>query len=970
MMHWLKIIICSVAVAVAVAVAGCGGDSAPNNDNSGGSEVTPPIISPSSKDIRAVDVIKKIDTNQNVELVNINLSNFVSSLFSEKITLEAVEPVSKNVLCQVLDVDEIMLQFSISPSNASGCIYKYTISNGFEFTSGYAHIIISAPASALQSDTKVITSQELPPFEYDMTLHELLNVNLVDDGIVDTSRMIHPIFSESVITHGNGYATLQENGQFDYKAISVGSTFISYYILDDMNTSSPDDDVVYQGKITISVSGSDNTPPDTKNATDLSPVAIGVGDNAEIDILAYPTDSGDISLVNDADSDELQLVFVNSKNIDTYIEADNLNNVKNTKFQIKGLSKGAYLVDYVVYDHNRDGIAHGQIPVNVTDTMSGEISFFLEGYIKLFKDGTLGIVPNSNSFDFSAIIKTANEQLAAKRLKATKVLSVGVGLFWVQTDNPIYSLIISTYQTRLFENIRAIYGNGINRNKSDTTNILYLLFDDNHVEVYSQAYFVGPIANTLPEAFNKLSLSDRQNIKRINHYSNDLVQFEYLDGSRRLLHYLHNSDGSLQAEWMDLNLDSNIIAFNACMLSSPFDSVVQSYVRNNADAAVLLKNDNSSCWYSTLASLEDNFKQLFTINTSDAIVNIDSVSLLSGPSVALTESNILYSARNYFQPWEKTAENVINFSVNSSSIVYRLKDGNIVIKSQTKCVEGMSIYPPTESSSSSCVSGADISPNTSILPADYGKNVKFYKVTSDVIGLLYDDGTLAFVSARGYEKMSGTYSWLTGDQNVRSGKNFDKAGWYQGSNLFIAYNLTTSKWDVFNPLEGWNGEFQCSFDSSLLEKENIIDIVIMSGKYPSNTGEQCPIYLFNNNGTQSNDKLNEFAYPKSKFIDSPFNLPIMDIDGDEISNVVELRQCKSSQSSIDKRHHYHWCSSPALADSDFDDVKDSFEFKYSSKDKLRYLSDSSHLMFEPISIAPKDAYKDINGNGLADWLEY
>ncbi|HCE2682913.1 TPA: hypothetical protein NGU92_004446 [Vibrio parahaemolyticus] len=973
-MFWLKVILYSMVLAL----AGCGGDSAPNNDNPGGSggggtEVTPPTIPPSSKSIRATDFNKKVTVNSNVEQVNVNLSIFVSSLSSEKITLEAVEPVSKSALCQVLDVNETMLQFSISPNNATGCIYKYTVSNDSEFASGYANIVVSAPSNSLQNRTKAMTSSELPPLEHNMVLDESLSINLVNDGVVDTSGMTHPLFSESVITYGNGNAVLQENGQFDYKAISTGSTFISYYILDDMNTFSPDDDIVYQGNITINVSGSDNTPPTTVKVEDLSPVVIGAGESTDIDILAYPTDSGKISLINDVDSDELQLIFVNAENIDAYIETVDLNNVKNTTFKIKGLSKGSYLIDYVIYDHNKNGIAHGKIPINVTDTLTGKIGFFLEGYIKLFKDGTLGVVPNSSSYNLPEIIKNANEQLTEKGLEATEILNVGMGLFWVKTDNPVYSLIIGTQRSDLLENVKVVYGNSFSANRSDSENIVLLHFNDKHVESYAQIYYMNSnLIPTVVEQFNALPLEERSNIERLVRFNYSLIAFYYTDGRARVLaiSYDYPTD-TAKSIWLDSSLDSDLVNFSSCLLSKSGQEA-QKYTKLGVDAATILFTDNTTCSYAKLPSISDHFAQLSNINETSSVVDIKHLSLNSSPTALLTENNELFVANNYFEPWKKVSDNVTNFDVNGSLVVYRTTDKNIHLYRNKRCVKFMSISPPSETSSPDCSEGADISPNLNLLPKNYGQDVKFYKLTSDVIGLLYNDGSLAFISARGYQKVDGNYAWLIGDKNKASAGNyFDRASWYQGNNLFAAYNLSTSQWEIFNPLEGWNGEFQCSFDPSLLKsEENVVDIFIMNGIYPLDGSTQpCPIYIFKDNGTQMNEALNTYAYPKDKFDDNPFFLPLMDIDGDGMSNDLEKNQCKSSQSLIDKTHHSDWCSSPALADSDFDDVADRFENEYSSEGHLRYLSDSSHLMFEPLSLAPKDAYKDINGNGLADWLE-
>lgn len=967
-MFWLKVILYSMLLAL----AGCGGDSAPNNDNSGGStEVTPPTIPPSSKSIRAADFSKKIEVNSNVEQVNVNLSIFVSSLSSENITLEAVEPASKSALCQVLDVNETMLQFSISPNNASGCIYKYTVSDGSELASGYANIVVSAPSSSLQSRTKAMTSSELPPLEHNMVLGESLSINLVDDAIVDTSGMTHPLFSESVITYGNGNAVLQEDGQFDYKAISTGSTFISYYILDDMNTFSPNDDIVYQGNMTIIVSGSDNAPPTTIKAKE--PIVIGAGESAEVDILAFPTSSGDISLVNDVDGDELQLVFVNAENIEAYIEPGNLNDVKNTKLTIKGLSKGSYLVDYVIYDHNKDGAAHGQIPVNVTDTLAGKITYSQEGYVKLFKDGTLGSNPIS-SRELSQNIESINLDMKSKGIIAQSVHSIGMALLWVKTNDASISYIVGNRGFDVFKNIKVIYGGSFYSNRIDASNIVYILFEDNHVESYSQIYYMSStVAEETPKAFNNIPLRERSNIRSIQYFSYSLLRINYNTGESRLLSLAYNwGNHKVDIDWFDATSEPEKYKFYQCMLShNPSQYIIESGTVN----IVTLNQDQSSCLYfdSVYSKTPLSFFQfIVNINKTDPIVDIKHLFLSRSPAAFLTQSGFLYVAANSLNSWKKVSEQVIDYSINASSVVYRLENDDIGIYVTTRCVGGMHTTPPNEASSTNCdkTNGkADISPFIKALPKGYNKNVKFYILSSDVIALIYNNGELAFISARGYKKYLGNYSWLISDRIVSSdGSNFNKGPWYQGSNLFAAYNKTMKEWELFKPLEGWNGEFECSFDTSLLNLEGVIDIQLFSPRLLAKT-KVCPVYIFKNNGTQLNKLLNSVAYPLDRFEDSIYLSPLIDIDNDGISNKLELNLCKSSRTSEDMSHAYYWCSFASLADSDFDDVADSFENKYSSADHFRYLSDSSHLMFEPLSLAPKDAYKDINGNGLADWLE-
>ncbi len=967
-MFWLKVVLYSMILVL----TGCGGDSAPNNDNSGGLnggddiEITPPTIPPSSEIIRAMDFSKRVDVNPNIEQVNINLSIFVSSLPSEEITLESIAPVSLSELCQVLDVNETMLQFSISPRNASGCIYKYTVSNGFEFASGYANITVSAPLNGLQNQTKntSLAPFELPSFEYNMSLGDELNINLVTDGVVNTDGMVNPRFSESVVTYGNGNATLQESGQFVYEAISVGTTLIHYYILDDLNTFSSSDDVIYHGKITISVSGNNNVPPTTLK--DIPPIELKVGEDVDLDILAYPTEGGDISLISDVDGDELQLIFVSADNIDAHIDAVDLNNIKNTKLKIKGIVKGSFTIDYVVYDHNRDGVAHGQIPVYVSDSLSGKVKFFLEGYVKLFTDGTLGVVPNSTSYKLKEIIADANNKLAKKGLKATNILSVGMGLFWVQTDSPRHSLIIGTQRADLLEDVKTVYGKSFYSQRQDANNIAFILFNDNHVESYAQNYYMSSsVLNDLPDAFNNLPLNDRSDVKKITYYTFELIKIEYNNGSQRVLSLNNTSD----LEWFENNPDKDKKEFATCLINN---TTAQMYYYRGVDTYLTINTNGSQCEYLTAhTSVESNFKKLSSINKEESIVDLMFDQSRDRPTAVLTKKRNLWVAKGYKNNnlWERISENVVDFSANRSSVVYRLSDGTISIKTYATCVYGMKSL--TEDGSSECeINGADISPKLDKAPSGYEKNVQFYKLSGDVIGLLYNDGSLAFISARGYKKEPGTYSWLIADENfATTGDRFDKPIWYQGNNLFAAYNLTLSKWEIFNPLEGWNGEFQCVPPSNL-DDENIVDAVIMSGMTPSDgTEEPCPIYLFKNNGTQLNSNLTSLAYPMDRFSDSEYYSPLPDIDNDGISNTIEKKQCQSPQISIDKKHHHYWCETPALADSDFDDVNDAFENEYSTGDNLRYLSDSSHLMFEPLHIAPKDAFKDMNGNDIEDWLE-
>lgn len=979
-MNRLNVIVCLLILML----SGCGGESVPSDGetgggNGGGTISPPPVVPPSSESIRAVNFHKTLPLNPKVSRVNINLSVFVHNESAHSRYLDSVTPMSNSSLCQVVDIEGKMLQFSVSPQNASGCVYKYTVSNGDETSTAYANVVVSADPQGLQAKRQKSTAPSLLllPIEHNMALHDSLSVNLVDDGFVDTSGMTHPLFSEAVVTYGNGNAILKENGQFDYEAVSVGTTQITYYILDDRNTLDDGDDVVYRGTITISVSGNDNTPPQTLDKDTLTPVSIGVGEESTIDILSYPSEDGNIPLVTDVEGDELQLVFVSSENIDAYIEPVKLEDVTNTTFKIKGLERGDYLIDYVVYDHNEDGVAHGQIPVTVTDTLTGEIAFSLEGYLKLFKDGTLGVVPNSNSYDLDAIVKDANDILKANNVEATKMSSVGMGLYWINTTDKDLSVIVGTSEAKLFNRVKQVYGGGFYSMRNDGSNIVYLLFNDGHVESYSQRYYMNTnIVTQFPDVFNDLPLEERSNVESITYYTYSLVKFKYSDGKERVLSFSFDFDTTTSSsKWLDESLDVNDINFGDCLVNN---KVEQTYYRNGVEAYLMINSDSgrdSSCFLSQEGSVTSNFEQLKEINDNEGVVDMKFLSLSSSPSAVLTKDNKLYIANNYFESWSETALDVVNFTVNASSVIYRHSDDKINIYSTKRCVSGFTLddEEALETSSSECQEGeADISPNLDNLPIGYDENVRFYKVTSDAIGLLYNDGSLAFITARGYVKVNGNYSWLSGDVNISSvGIYFDKNSWYQGSNLFSAYNIEESKWELFNPLEGWNNEFQCVIEDNVLNSDGLVDVVILNGIFPLDGSEQpCPVYAFYDNGTQGNEALNTYAYPIDKFQDSQYYLPLTDIDNDGIDNMLELGMCVSQQAGVDKKHHNYWCSSPALSDSDFDGVADAFEESYSEDDVLRYLTDSSHLMLSlPLSIAPKDAFKDINDNGLADWLE-
>lgn len=361
-MYWLKVILYSMILVL----TGCGGDSAPsNNQDGGGTGVVPPAIIPDSESIQTMDFSLLVESSLITKYKTLDISPYIFSKNSTHPRLAEVLSLNENCLVQEINTDN--LTFTFSTKHYGECLFRYSVSIKNENESAIARVIVS-PSSPGNTNTywgSLPIGNELDAISKSTSLGDDLSFFLPTEPEIasELTAMVNPKFSESTIAYGNGVATLTEEGQFSFNAVATGVTLINYYILDDKNTpTTAYDDEIYVGQVWISVSGTTNAPPTAK---DVSYDKVLLPDSVtEFDISNFP-DIG--SLISDVDADdELQLVDIHAE--DVFVSLSAPYDVTNTSFKVQipsSIDKGRHstTVFYTVYDHNEGGIAQGRIEI-------------------------------------------------------------------------------------------------------------------------------------------------------------------------------------------------------------------------------------------------------------------------------------------------------------------------------------------------------------------------------------------------------------------------------------------------------------------------------------------------------------------------------------------------------------------------------------------------------------------------------
>ncbi len=350
-----------------LSLSGCGGDSSSGTD---GNVVQPPTQQESF--VKAMDFSISAPLIGSGEPQTIFLKPYVLSDIDSQIFLSDVEVLTRD--CEVSDAKSEAISFSYVTRDIGLCLFKYTVTDKIsqEQSSGVASILTKLVTVGPKFDVLPEDSQ-LNDINKSAQLGDTILIELHSEESVldDLNEMVHPLFSESTITHGDGFASLTEAGYMSYKAVTVGATEVTYFVLDDKNTIDKDDDEVFIGHVQISVSGSTNTAPIANDGH--YPNTLAYNSSVEIDVTNFP--GIDSSLISDTDgSDEsLQLVAVRGSGV--FAELSAPNDVTNTKFIVytpaapTGEASDNASVYYTIYDHNEDGAAAGKIEFSIGKTL-------------------------------------------------------------------------------------------------------------------------------------------------------------------------------------------------------------------------------------------------------------------------------------------------------------------------------------------------------------------------------------------------------------------------------------------------------------------------------------------------------------------------------------------------------------------------------------------------------------------------
>ncbi|MCD1416900.1 Ig-like domain-containing protein [Vibrio parahaemolyticus] len=368
MMKWFKLLLFTLTLTL----FGCGGgddNATSNSGNSGGGDITPPIVQPVDGTLKAMSVSLATPVREanSAALTTLSLQPYVWSKDNKTLSLADVKALSDTSACQVANIQAERLSFSLPANHSGACLYRYTVTDQSQQATGVIRLLISPNSTGVRFNP-LPAGNELSDINQSLSLGDTLSLDLSTDPAIasEVTGMNHPQFSATTIVSGSGSATLTPEGQFSYQAIAPGATEVMYYILDDQYTENVQDDEVYIGRVLISVSGSTNTPPTADNGVLLTPIVPGSA--IEIDVANFP-DAPDGTLIHDSDAsllhkEPLQLVSVQAEGAFVALSAPD--DVTNTKFNVQAptfLGEGYHLtiVHYAIYDHNEDGVAQGNI---------------------------------------------------------------------------------------------------------------------------------------------------------------------------------------------------------------------------------------------------------------------------------------------------------------------------------------------------------------------------------------------------------------------------------------------------------------------------------------------------------------------------------------------------------------------------------------------------------------------------------
>ncbi|MDG2642530.1 hypothetical protein P7M58_23635 [Vibrio parahaemolyticus] len=938
-MFWLKVILYSMLLSL----AGCGGDSAPNNDNSGGSdgggtEITPPTIPPSSKSIRAADFHLTFDTNTAIDALNVNFSTFVSSMENKSLSITEIVALNKDVHCKILSFDPKRLQFAISPKTAKTCVYRYTVTDGNASTEGMGRVTFSASQSnkTQKASSGVYTlSTVLPSVSKSTTLGETLTFSLADELSTELTLMTHPLFSEAIAAYGTGVPIITESGDVTYEAVATGSSLSYFYILDDQNT--PDDksdDIIYNGTLIIDISGTTNNPPSASDATYST--LIPAGNEIEIDITNFEGSS----LIEDADGDSLQLIAAYTEN--AFIELSDTLDVNNTKFKFKSDTFGEKKINYVIYDHNKDGVASGELTLNVGHTLGGKVVFTQYGLGKLFDGNVLGVystAPGAVSF----YKETIEPYITSKGLTVRDIYPANnwaLALHLSDNSLLIFSLIgtNSEYTDRywkVFPDFKAFttapiynsYRLGLPAATSTTTVVVR---SDGTLEGFSSpnTQHTSEFYRTIEEAINAIP----------GEYSSVMML-----GSLNFV--AQKKDGSVTIQvW---NASEN--KYDQYSTKPSVDAIITTtrQVNNNTIVA-----QNS---IGELVKLTDTPNEVIDylitnrISIKKILISPHTTAILTNKSDLFSGFNRLYVIDTYKNKYQYVDDEIINIKLGGSFAAYQTASGKL---------DGLSYEHKIAINSTSPLT--DITVNFDLLTDEQKNDVAYYTTSSDALAIIRaSDSKVAIVDFTGYTNTTLSAKSIISEYTIGSGTYANKSPFYIGRNTFLL-EKTDGAWDFVQGVK---------VDGFIVSKPNFPTLSEFPVLIRSNQ-----LLLFSNNGSiKAEGSTTANFYPIDKFVDNGFLFPIADIDNDGLSNIEERDSCDITESSQESLKYGDFtCLNAALDDSDADLVSDSFERMYQAPAQGNSLSPTSYLDETYIDDGKAniwDTYRDIDKNGIIDSLE-
>ncbi|NVH46726.1 Ig-like domain-containing protein [Photobacterium damselae] len=288
--------------------------------------VQPPIAS---------NVFSQVVTSD--EIKNISLKEQIRDPQGLPLELLSVEPETEG--CPEPLVNATDLSYSIDTDSTGTCLYKYTVKNvsnnraNDKLTSSENFVLISD--SGVEDILPAISRTTTISTDVTIDLKSELGSLLPDDYILD----------EPITVFGTGIAEVLDPSNSTILFHASNNPGVVRLLYSISNDSTLD---VKAGYIDISVSGDGNTAPTAKNET-LDGIKI------DTDVIF------DVSaLIEDTDSDPLQLIDVYSVNNVAHIKDEDKDDINNTKFTFHTNEYGKFDVSYVVYDH-RDGFAVGVI---------------------------------------------------------------------------------------------------------------------------------------------------------------------------------------------------------------------------------------------------------------------------------------------------------------------------------------------------------------------------------------------------------------------------------------------------------------------------------------------------------------------------------------------------------------------------------------------------------------------------------